>query len=176
MAENTMQPLPPVNAEAAATMWADYLASRSIDAQNAPHHVAESFGDHPALADELLNEILHGTKRATSSLACDYDDCNERVPRPEDHCIICDGAGEPRAILRIISVDRASFFEVDAQFAAAEGEGDLSLASWQREHEKFWRRTQKAMGRDWSPEDTRLPGGELILERFEICWPARFAG
>ncbi|MBF6670380.1 ASCH domain-containing protein [Glutamicibacter halophytocola] len=176
MTENTVQELPPVNGQAAATMWADYLASRDISEDQAPHHVAESFGDHPALADELLNEILHGTKRATSSLASDYAYYGERVPQPEDHCIICNGAGEPRAILRIISVERASFFEVDEQFAAAEGEGDLSLAYWRREHEKFWRRTQKSIGREWSPEDTQAPGGELILERFEICWPEEYAG
>lgn len=175
MTENIVQPLPPVNDEVAAKMWTDYLAHRGIREQDAPHHVVESFGDHPALADELLNEILHGTKRATSSLACEYDYYDERVPQPEDHCIICDGAGQPQAILRVISVERANFFEVDEEFAAAEGEGDLSLAYWRREHEKYWRRTQKSIGREWSPEDTRQPGGELILERFEICWPEEFS-
>lgn len=175
MSENTVEPLPPVNQFACAKMWADYLANRGISEEQAPHQVAESFGDNPALADELLNEILHGTKRATSSLASEYVYYNERVPQPDDNCIICDGAGEPRAILRIISVDRGTFFDVDPEFAAAEGEGDLSLAYWRREHEKFWRRTQKSIGNQWTPEDTLTPGGELILERFEICWPAEFA-
>lgn len=175
MTEIPVPPLPPVNEAAAESMWADYLAHRAISPEVAPHHVAESFGDHPALADELLGVILNGTKRATSSLACEYAYYDERVPQPDDHCIICDGQGEPKAILRVISVDRSSFYEVDGQFAAAEGEGDLSLAHWRREHEKFWRRTQKTIGRDWSPEDTQKPGGELILERFEICWPEEFA-
>ncbi|QIV86913.1 ASCH domain-containing protein [Glutamicibacter mishrai] len=175
MTEKTVEALPPVNTEAAAKMWAGYLASRGISEDQAPRHVAESFGDHPALADELLNEILHGSKRATSSLASEYAHYDERIPEPEDHCIICDGAGEPRAILRVTSVQRGSFFDVDEQFAAAEGEGDLSLGYWRREHEKFWRRTQLSIGRQWSPDDTRKPGGELILERFEICWPGEFA-
>lgn len=175
MTENPVPELPPVNATAAEAMWAEYLAHRAISSDAAPHHVAESFGDYPALADELSNAIVHGDKRATSSLASEYAYYDERVPQPDDHCIICDGQGEPKAILRVISVDRSSFHEVDEQFAAAEGEGDLSLAYWQKEHEKFWRRTQKLIGRDWSPTDTRKPGGELILERFEICWPEEFA-
>ncbi|MEU5839930.1 ASCH domain-containing protein [Streptomyces diacarni] len=175
MTENCAPELPPVDAEAAEQMWFEYLASKGIPRADAPHHVAESFGDHPALADELLNEMLHGTKRATSSLASDYVYYNERVPQPEDHCIVCDGQGQPRAILRVLSVERSSFFEVDAQFAAAEGEGDLSLEYWRAEHEKFWRRTQKSMGIDWKPEDTGKAGGELVLERFEICWPQEYA-
>ncbi|KWR69997.1 MULTISPECIES: ASCH domain-containing protein [Glutamicibacter] len=175
MAENSVPDLPPVNAEAAQKMWSEYLGSKGIPLADAPHHVAESFGDNPALADELLHEMLHGTKRATSSLASDYAYYNERVPQPEDHCIVCDGDGQPRAILRVLSVERASFFEVDAQFAAAEGEGDLSLEYWRAEHEKFWRRTQKSIGVDWKPEDTLQPGGELVLERFELCWPMEHA-
>jgi len=175
MTEKTFQELPAVNDQAVSTMWTDYLANRGISDEDAPHYVAESFGDHPVLADELLNEILHGTKRATSSLASEYAYYDERVPQPEDHCIICDGAGEPRAILRVVSVDRANFFEVDAEFAKAEGEGDLSLDYWRREHEKFWRRTQQTIGLQWSPEDTQKADGELILERFEICWPEEFA-
>lgn len=175
MNENPVPELPPVNTTAAEAMWAEHLARRGINPEAAPHHVAESFGDHPALADELLNAIMHGTKRATSSLASEYAYYDERIPQVDDHCIICDGQGEPKAILRVISVERSSFDEVDEQFAAAEGEGDLSLGYWQKEHEKFWRRTQKSIGREWSPADTLKPGGELILERFEICWPEEFA-
>lgn len=175
MTEKSLPVLPPINAEAAEQMWSAYLESKGIPRTKAPHHVAESFGDHPALADELLDEMLHGTKRATSSLASDYAYYDERVPQPEDHCIVCDGQGQPRAILRVLSVERSSFFEVDAQFAAAEGEGDLSLEYWRAEHEKFWRRTQKSIGIDWIPEDTANAGGELVLERFEICWPQEYA-
>ena len=175
MTENSVAELPPVNAEASQEMWAEYLASAGIATDQEPFHVAESFGDNPALADELLHEMLHGTKSATSSLASDYAFYNERVPQVGDHCIVCDGKGQPRMIFRVLSVERSSFFDVDADFAAAEGEGDQSLEHWRREHDKFWRRTQKSIGIDWTPEETTKPGGELIKERFEICWPPSFA-
>lgn len=170
-----MSELPELNLEAAEKMWREYLSSRSIVPEDAPGYVVECYGDNAALADELLHEVMHGSKRATSSLANEYAHYGEREPREGDHWIVCDGRGEPRIIQRVVSVQRSSFFDVPADFAAAEGEGDLSLEYWRRVHREFWTRTQAAIGRDWAPEQTTLPGEELLLERDEICWPPEFA-
>lgn len=171
-----MTQLPELNLEAAQSMWNDYLASRGLSEDRAPQHVVECFGDSAELADELLQEVMHGVKRATSSLANEYAHYGEQEPKEGNHWVVCDGKGEPQIILKVVSVTRSSFFDVSAEFAAAEGEGDLSLGYWRREHEKFWKRTQAAIGRnDWEPEITTQPGEELLLERIAICWPPQYA-
>ena len=43
------------------------------------------------------------------------------------------------------------FSEVDADFAATEGEGDGSLAYWQRAHKAFFGRECQRLGREFSP-------------------------
>lgn len=171
-----MSSLPEVNREAATRMWREYVDSLLLGAAGVElPFVVECFGDSAELADELLGEVMHGVKRGTSSLANEYAHFNEEEPKVSNHWVICDGRGEPQVIVKVVSVERSSFFDVDAQFAAAEGEGDLSLSYWRREHETFWRRTQAAMGRNWAPEITTEPGEELLLELFEVCWPPRFA-
>lgn len=170
-----MSKLPELNLEAAEKMWREYLSARSIAPGDAPDYVVECYGDSAELADELLHEVMHGTKRATSSLANEYAHYGENEPKEGDHWVVCDGSGEPRIIQRVVSVQRSSFFDVPADFAAAEGEGDLSLEYWRRVHREYWTRTQAEIGRDWTPEQTTQPGEELLLERDEICWPPEFA-
>lgn len=52
---------------------------------------------------------------------------------------------------------------------AAEGEDDLGLSSWRREHRRYWMRVSAAQGRDWSEED------EIVFERFSVVWPPEHA-
>ncbi|GAA4170517.1 ASCH domain-containing protein [Gryllotalpicola koreensis] len=93
----------------------------------------------PAQADRLLTLVLDGVKTATSSSAWDYEAAQEPLPEPGDFSIICDSTGRPRAVIETTAVEVTPFNEVDAAHAAAEGEGDRTLAYWRREHERFWR-------------------------------------
>jgi uncharacterized protein YhfF len=124
---------------------------------------AWSFGDNPALADELLRLVLDGRKSATSTALVELEDAGLDVPRPGDLSIVVDADGEPRALLRTTEVEVVPFDEVGAEHAAAEGEDDLSLASWRTEHEKYWRRV---LGDDRFGGDLRV-----VAERFELVYP-----
>jgi uncharacterized protein YhfF len=125
---------------------------------------AWSFGDNSALADQLLDLVLTGTKTATSSLVAEYDAETEPMPKAGDLSILLDGAGAPRALIRTTWVEVVPFGEVDEEFAAAEGEDDRTLASWRAEHEKFWNRNL--------PDGIELgPGTEVVCERFEVLYP-----
>lgn len=161
--------MPPLDLAAAAQMWDDYRKSCATDPGG---YVVEYFGDSPALADSLLREVTHGQKRATSSLENEYLAENEPLPQVGSHWIASDGTGRPQIILRTCEVALRSFDQVDADFAYAEGEDDRSLASWRREHEKFWKRTQQAdFGKNWEPGMTTVPGERIVCERFEVVWP-----
>lgn len=168
--DNIAAQLPVVNREAAATMWAEYAATC---AQEPGTYSVEYFGDGPSLADELMAQVIHGGKRATSSLENEYLAEGEPLPVVGSHWIACDSTGNPRIIMRTSQVRLLAFDEVDADFAFAEGEDDRSLGSWRREHQKFWQRTQLAdFGTRWNPEITSQPGQRIVCERFDVVWPS----
>ncbi|WP_190264442.1 ASCH domain-containing protein [Glutamicibacter nicotianae] len=161
--------LPAPDNAAAAAMWHTYCTATGRD--EVEPYVVDYFGDHPALADELLGLVREGTKRATASLENEYAQSGEPLPEPDGHWIACDSTGAPALVLRTTEVRQAAFDEVDEDFAHAEGEDERTMAGWRREHEKYWRRTQAAAGHAWQPDDTRRPGHHVVLERFEVAWP-----
>ena len=123
-----------------------------------------SFGDTPALADEMLDLVLAGTKTATAELVASYEAGGEPVPSVGDLSIVLDGSGAPRALLRTTKVDVVPLDQVTAEHARLEGEGDRTLATWRDEHERFWRRAM--------PAGVELSGGTLVVcERFKLLYP-----
>lgn len=155
----------PVDMHAARLMWQQYAVAHPERARLFPDYTVERFGDSPELADALLHEVLHGTKRATSGLAAEYLDDEQPLPRIGSHWIACDGAGKPRVILQSTWLKLGTFKDADADFARDEGEDDKSLESWQREHARYWKRTEAAQGRVWNEETL------IVFERFVPVWP-----
>ena len=101
---------------------------------------AWSFGGTPEQADALLALVLDGTKTATAGARWDYEAEGEDLPEPGDLSIVLDGAGHPRALIAVTDVAVVPFDEVDAEHAALEGEGDLSLSHWREVHREFFTR------------------------------------
>ena len=126
---------------------------------------AWAFGDNPRLADELLALVLAGTKTATAASLAELERDGEPVPKRGDLSILLDGSGRPRALIRTTSVEVLPFGAVTEDQARAEGEDDRSLASWRREHEKYFRRVLVGTGTDFS-EDL-----QVAFERFELLYP-----
>lgn len=126
---------------------------------------AWAFGDNPRLADELLGLVLAGEKTGTSTAVAELEKDGEPMPRVGDLSILLDGAGHPRALIRTTAVRRCRFGDVDEAFAASEGEDDRTLASWRREHERYWRRTLAGTG---VAVDDDL---EVVCESFELLHP-----
>jgi uncharacterized protein YhfF len=161
---------PFIDREAAALMWAEYSNANPGRVSLCPEYTVERFGDSADLADALLHEVIHGRKRATSTLAREFLDDGQSLPRIGSHWIACDGSGTPRVILKSVEFRIGDFNSADADFARDEGEDDRSLESWRTEHRKYWRRTETARGRTWSEED------EIVFERFVPVWPPAHAG
>ncbi len=92
------------------------------------------FGDSPELADELLELILVGRKRATCWSAA--EGLNGAVVG--GRWVVEDGKGRPRAVLETVDLRQQRFDLIDESFAAAEGEGDLSLSYWRQAHQTFF--------------------------------------
>jgi uncharacterized protein YhfF len=94
-----------------------------------------SFGDTPALADELAALVLDGRKRATCWAS------SEGMPTHiGKRMVMLDGSGRPLAVLETMELALARFDEVDAAFAYDEGEGDRTLLFWQQAHRTYFAR------------------------------------
>jgi uncharacterized protein YhfF len=154
-----------VVSERAAALWRAYLAGLPLDH---PHRMARitefSFGDSPALADELAALVVSGRKQATATLAIQFAVEGAPVPAAGDVSIVTRGDGTPVAAIETTDVRVVPFDRVDAAFAHAEGEGDRSLAWWRAAHTAYFGRVLAPLGRSFD-------GASLVVcERFRLVY------
>jgi uncharacterized protein YhfF len=157
---------PPLDLQAVDGMWRDYVNAHPTRAQLGDEHPAERFGDSPELADELIELVLHGPKRATAGLVADFSVAGEPLPRIGGHWIACDGSGAPRAVLRSVELRVGPIDTVDDAFAWDEGEGDRTRDDWLRGHLAYFRRQGERTG---VPFDEHVE--QVVFERFALVWP-----
>lgn len=145
--------------------WKSFLATLPV---NSPYHsktyVAEGFGDHPKLADELGALILSGIKTGTCSALWEWQAEGNPIPEVGLISITLNGAGEPICIIETIEVTQRLFNEVDEEFARSEGEGDLTLRYWREAHTNFFSRILPKVGKEFSED---MP---LVCERFQVIY------
>ena len=124
----------------------------------------ERFGDSAELADELLDLVLHGPKRATAGSVAAFEQAGEPLPVVGDLWIAADASGRPRAVLRTTEVRIGPLSSVDDAFAWDEGEGDRSRSMWLADHEAFFRRQLPSLGLEFDPDM------QTVFERFEVVY------
>jgi uncharacterized protein YhfF len=90
------------------------------------------------LRDQLVAAILSGAKTTTTGLLDDYERDGEPLPRPGDHEVVIDSAGEPVGLIKIVAVRVLRLADIDLRHALGEGEGYASVADWRAGHEVFW--------------------------------------
>jgi uncharacterized protein YhfF len=133
-------------------------------APDSPYQVWH-FGDSETLARELAELVLRGTKRATAGLLWDAENDPNAMPAIGGYSIVTDYAGAPMLIVRTTDFEIRPYHAVDEDFAAAEGEGDGSLAFWRAAHWDYFSRRCAALGRTFSED---VP---VVLERFTLIHP-----
>jgi uncharacterized protein YhfF len=101
----------------------------------------EGFGRLPCcsygsegLQERLAALVVAGRKRAT---VWDGREENPTVPGML-WAVMVDGRAV--AVIETVAVGRRRFCDIDADFAATEGEGDGSLAFWRAAHEDYFRK------------------------------------
>ena len=115
-------------------------------------------------ADRLAGLVLRGVKRATSSAYDCYLAEGEPLPTAGDYSVILNSSGYAVAVIRNVSVTLRRFCDVDEGYAAAEGEGDLSLDYWRQVHRDFFSEELGAIGKAFSEEMT------VVCEEFECVF------
>jgi len=143
--------------------WNKFLSSLP---PNSPYHsksyVAEGWGDSPEMADELGALIMSGIKTATCSAVWEWEAEGNPIPEAGYITIALDGRGEPLCIVETVEISVRKYNEVNADFARAEGEGDLSLNYWREAHKDYFSRVLSKVGKEFSEE---MP---LVCERFRV--------
>lgn len=146
--------------------WETFRRARDIAAQD--YDVCR-MGDSAAMADELLELILVGPKRATAYLLRDVEIGGEVMSRVGGHVVVLDGHERSRAIWRTRTVEVKPLDQVDAAFAWDEGEGDRTREDWLAMHTRYLTRRSKAEGFAF---DRSMP---TVFERFTLVWPPQHA-
>ncbi len=109
--------------------WSDFL-THAARVEGTPLYDVFHFGDHEAVANALAALVLRGAKIATASLLWQYEAEGRRVPQRGDLSVVTSWDGLPLCVIETTAVQVQAFEDVDEEFAAAEGEGDRSLAFW----------------------------------------------
>lgn len=112
-------------------------------------------------ANKLLNLVLEGKKRATSSSYPGYLVDNEPIPKPGDMSVITDWDGNPRCVIKTTKVQIIPFNEITFDLAGLEGE-DENLQSWRTKHEAFFLEEGKEVGYTFTPDM------KVVFEQFEV--------
>ena len=84
--------------------------------------------------DELFDLVARGVKRGT---CCLYSD-DALLAHVGDINIIYNSKNQQIKI-KITSVRKSRFCDIDKDWAKIEGEGDMSLSYWQNVHEQFFK-------------------------------------
>lgn len=140
-------------------MWEEYLSLEKIEDCG---YEAWEFGDSP---NELASLVKNGIKTATSSAYDLYAKEDEPLPKSGEHSVILSSKDEAVCIIKTVKVEVCKFFDVGADFAFKEGEGDRTLAYWRKVHEDFFTKELQAEGLEFSPEM------KVVCEQFELVYP-----
>lgn len=143
--------------------WAEFSAAFGSDPAGR-FCEAYHFDDNQPSADELAELVVRGIKRATAGLVWSFEVEGRALPKVGDLNVVTDWSGKPVCVIETVQVDIVPYKDVGAEFAAIEGEGDGSLAYWQRIHSAYFARECARLGRE--PSDT-MP---ILCESFRVVF------
>lgn len=138
----------------AKTMWEQYAIPKEIIAE----YDTWCFGDD---ADALAKLVLAGTKTATASAYPIYELEDEELPQEGQYSVVLWRDGNAACIIKTTRVYIVPFSQVSAEQAYREGEGDRSLAYWQKVHRAFFTREMEDAGLTFT-EDMKVVCEEFI--------------
>ncbi|MFS2224149.1 ASCH domain-containing protein [Pantoea sp. B65] len=121
-----------------------------------PGALSWSFGDSAEMANNLAALVIQQVKSASCGSLHAYLQ-ETTPPTVGSFSIILDGSNQPVCVIRTIALRIIRFCDVTAELASKEGEGDLSLAYWRKEHQEFFTRA-----------DSYAEDMELVFEEFQL--------
>ena len=143
-----------------------YLATLTPKERDAiPEAIAEYFCADEVNANECARLINAGIKRASCSLKAGYDAEQELLSKVGRLSVVLNWVQEPVCIIKLKDVSICPFNKVTPEFAALEGEGDLSYQWWRDAHIAFFTKYAVSLNIEFNESS------DLVLERFEKVYP-----
>ena len=140
--------------------WQTFLEQTNRD-PNTTYYENFHFTSDEHLANELLELVLAGKKRATSSSLLCYASGEE--PKPGNLSIVTDWGGNPRCVIETKRVQVIPFCEMTYEICSREGE-DECLETWQAGHRRFFTEDGEQTGYVFTED---MP---VIFEDFEVVY------
>ncbi len=147
----------------AAIFWQEFLKASPDVAADTPYQVW-NFGNTSEMALELAQLVIAGKKFATASLAAVNEIKPDEAPVPSGYSVVTDKEGHPICVIQSTEIRHLPFDEVDAQFAADEGEGDQSLEYWRDVHWRYFTREAQELGVEFNERSM------ICCERFRSLY------
>lgn len=148
------------------SMWRAALLQLGEDPDTTKRPLSSfHFSDNEQDANGLARLVKRRTKRATSPSKWYFEIRGEPIPQSGDLHVVTNWSGVAQCVIRTTRVDIVRFDEVTEEHAAAEGEGDGSLAYWKETH--WWYYQRELAGSDY----TAGPDMPVVCEQFELVYP-----
>ena len=125
---------------------------------------ADEGSEWAAVIDELAAMVAEGRKRGTAHMRAHFEHEGIRMREPWDCWVVTTCAKTPVCVVRMTNVAVVPWNAVREEFAASEGEGDLSLEHWRGAHFDYFQRQCAAWGVEWRED---MP---IACESFELVY------
>lgn len=142
--------------------WDKFLKDTNRDASTMWREIFH-FCNNEKDANLLLELVLKGKKKASSSLPLAYELEGEELPQVGDLSIVTDWYGNPGCVIKTVQTTFLPFKNMSYEICSREGE-DETLESWQEGHVKFFTEDLASYGRDFSWDM------EILFEDFELIY------
>jgi len=143
-------------------LWNSYLNENPEIDPNTPY-TSWHFCDSEKSANELVELVLNGEKKGTTSLDKLYEP-NEEKPKVNDYSIITNFYGEAKCIIKTMKIKKLPFDEVTEEMAYLEGEGNKTLDYWRKVHRDCFDRYSSSVKKKFNDKDL------VIYEYFEVVY------
>ncbi len=142
--------------------WERFSTKNQIDSKKGYKESFYFFDGTEKSANYLLELVLQGKKRATTSCFLAYKR-GEELPRSGDLAIVTSFEGTPYLVIETTLVTVLPFNEVIYGIAKKEGEDD-NLASWRDNHRRCFEDEGEELGYDF--KDSTL----IVFEEFKVVY------
>ena len=145
--------------------WKTFCAETGVSPDAIYHPRTFSDPRNSMVTDEIA-ELAHlGQKRATAHLVFDFEKNHLPQRKPGEYMMVLNVSLEPQCVVRCTNIAVVPFRDVSEEFAASEGEGDLSREYWATVHKRYFVKQLAEWGMEWDD------GLEVVCESFELVWP-----
>ena len=144
------------------TFWKRFLKGTGRD-EDTPYFEAFHFELTEKLANELLELVLSGKKKATASSLKSFELDNSPLPKAGDLSIVTDFHGEPKCVIETTALTLIPFKDMTYDICKREGEDD-TLESWKKGHRHFYEEEGRLLGYTFT-EDLMI-----VFEDFEMIY------